>query len=299
MSISAFQYIARGDHPHIDHECMTIEDREFGVRAITIADRAIYDSPIGHANVMASFTKTPFDFKFYLLNVDSRVHSYPNVIAEYAGDYTNSIVVGYTHNITAQSVYLPFNAWVLAHRIGHLNMNYPASLSNQPIFFAIQKAMFTLNNDDCLALNMDEAVPHSCCLCGIGGTRLRMLFSCFLTMRSARNALIVGDLDVFAEMMAQYIISGKVSLLKARDIAQRLADYRESTDSTPHIVLLGDIDARPNQKFPYPDLLAVIDNMLKLNTLDEVQDVLGSLEDEINMHLHEFLQKMVGKISLF
>ncbi len=127
--------------------------------SVTELDVAPIRSLAGNAKIKQMFEKTPFEFRFVVGHMPSVVDD-PNstsrrttkekIIADIANrqkvEAPNSIQIIYTNNAASKSNYVPFTAWILAHRIGHMNLMYRNSCvngdhtcSNENVFAAIQK----------------------------------------------------------------------------------------------------------------------------------------------------------------
>lgn len=121
------------------------------------------------------------------------------------------------NNVTA-GVVIPFTPWILAHRMGHC-IQANDSKQNK---FSCETAVLA-PYADLVRETLDLEVDH---VDTLGGDRYRHrtatsrdntiqaveVAPSFLTTRAARNGDITNPLDIFAELLAQYIICGSAKL---------------------------------------------------------------------------------------
>lgn len=210
-------------------------------------------SSSGRAKILSSFNKTPFDFRF-------KIHPLANNKAMMGLDHEffkaaeleqqqeapNSIQLIYCNNITGISNYMPFTAWMLAHRIGHLNLIYRPNqaigrrLENGHVFQVVRECMieycqlasdgqprqYRYEIETGKARQAEfESPPEECDMYPDAWRPTLMVLQ---NTRCARKIALNNTADCFSELIAQYIITGKISLLPVSEWAQRFAALKDS-----------------------------------------------------------------------
>jgi len=176
-----------------------------------------------------AFAKTPFNFNLYFLNTKHPHYNLPvdidSVAGIYGGEMTDETEEIFNINIPKDRaaitvVYLSnhgpdqvsMTPWILAHRFGHslrdtIDRNY-----NKNLVGSAKKIFKLLDN---IAQNMYDDISNT-----------NKLF----TMRSARTGEMTNDYEVFQELIAQYLITGKVTINKNISIAPRTKQFKTSLD---------------------------------------------------------------------
>lgn len=259
---------------------------EKGHRGMFLADDFVpIESPSGRAKIMSSFDALPFDFRFFFLGKNNHTETLDQLQADQTRSHPNSIQVVYQHNATSRENYMPFTAWILAHRMGHLSMLHKCA-NNLAVFTAIKDAFLGLYDPHKSSTNGQCAdgyptswfcqVPSGNC---IDSDVWRELMPIFLTTRAARKSLIRISPDTFAELVAQYVITGKITLVTTIELRRRLSERFELRESRY---------VSSNMAHYVIDLLAQVG--------DEALDtMLRGLEITLARELHAWLAKLVGK----
>lgn len=256
---------------------------------LSVRDLSVVSSPEGKNKIVRTFENSPFDFRFVFApnqNPIQQAKYLKKVGEEQKAEAPNSITVVYTNNYTSPLNYMPFTSWILAHRIGHINLQHDGALhSNKRVFTAVQEFAYELMPRQVENTGLMEPVTDSC-TDGHDGLRFLMMF--FLNTRAARQGNILLPADCFGEMVAQYIITGKISLIKAEDLIAR-------------IEMLGSAEGKHNFMV-YMHLRAIAGVLygrtekLKFET---IQKYINTLEKKLAAGVHEYLQGMVGKTVSF
>lgn len=136
----------------------------------------------------------------------------------------NALNVIYTNNITTRENYIPMTAWILAHRMGHMTM-IDHTWTTKPVWLAAKRHLTSLFGDNLQghgALQSDSSFNW-----GIE-CPLFKLMPYIMTMRSARMGKLTLLPDFFAEMLAQHVITGKFTFLRAEKWEERYAVMKAS-----------------------------------------------------------------------
>jgi hypothetical protein len=182
------------------------------------ADLAFFRSEAGLEKVKRTFETSPYDFRFIIAldapstpgvsNTRSTTRSRtPGFVRKQNGGnltVPGVITVIYTNNITIPSMYFPLHAWTLIHRIAHIVQLEPKQqqLEQQ----ALQPIVNSLNKLGKLDMK------YACSIVTNDDTFLYASARPLMTMRSARTGQIHTALDVFAELLAQFVITGQITL---------------------------------------------------------------------------------------
>jgi hypothetical protein len=250
-------------------------------------DLAAVQSVSGHNKIVQAFEKTPFEFRFVFApnwNPDQTAAYSARLHEEQKRVAPNSITVMYTNNFTSERNYMPFTAWIMAHRIGHINLKNHGVYSNQRVFTAFREFAIALNMGSMFGCGYP--VSHSCADDAPG---LRYLAMFLLTTRAARNGNILLPADSFGEIVAQFIITGGVKLLRADQLLERI-EMLSGPEPTKH---------------EYMTSLALhylgegLRRSISRIGKERVQVLIDALAAEVNMGVHDYLQSMVGKVVWF
>lgn len=247
------------------------------------------------AKISQQLAKSPHRFAFYVIFSLGKKYStaelnseanQPNWLAERGYDLDDNINVIYTNNATSTTNYRPMTAWTLIHRIAHA-----ATVS-----FRWDESWFwnPLNEMKSFIYDVPRVVVKEPCCSIFDGSDVDKRFSYgLLTMRSSRERNLQNVADVPAELLAQYVLTGKVTfhsaedmitILKEENIGQELANY--SFDDSNMKLLNGFANRRE----------FVICNDLDYGRL---QDMIDRLEEQTTLELEQFLVNLRGKTLTF
>lgn len=269
-------------------------------------------SPTGRAKIMQSFDKTPFEFRFIVCDLPAagmmrmtpalaayRKRVISDNVQRQQDEAPNSIQIIYGNNITSPTNYMPFTAWILAHRIGHMNLVYRSGGSlphaqmcpNDKVFDAIQKTILShcppLYSDAYgkhsgypayTNAELNEFVGDNCMLNDIW----RFLAMPLINTRCARRGELATEVDVFAELVAQYVITGRINLTPAIELRERMTTYVRSQPMY--------IKKKETQFW-----LSTLDTY----DLDVIQIMLDELTIKLNREVHAWLATLVGNTWAF
>lgn len=256
---------------------------KFGKQGFTPGDKTLLTNPKSVKKIRDAFDKTPFLFDFYVF-IDGSVKpdlpwSQAKLEKELGQpiDPTGKITVVYTNNSTNTSPgsYMPMNAWALAHRMAHdfhINHRHPTreNLAEDVAWAglcAIWNAAFG-------GTKWGEYTPKKELFTRaeggpMGQAGLTLFANFLLTMRSARNLKINNELDVFPELFAQYLLTGRVRL-------NRVAQWD----------MEGYLNAMPMMG----------DTVVPTTKHAEIDHLIAQTETEIEQAITGLLQSMVGKV---
>jgi hypothetical protein len=256
-------------------------------RMFTQQDADLLESKTGRNKIRQKFSKTPFKFNLYITPECTQYEFSRKEAARFGltieDDAINCI---YRTNVTSVSNYIPMTGWILAHRIGHLvqasKFNHLQSLVMDPV----DQLMADIT---VLPKGKVDAIA-SCSDMGMA------VLSTAMTMRSARDVQISNSLDFFGELMAQYIVTGKITLL-------RYADWQERWDAMIAIM--------ENPKYAYSELTRRCENAFRLRDIvqkkielnifvaDYIDAKIEECEAELNKQMHNCLTRLVGQTFCF
>ena len=145
----------------------------------------------------------------------------------------NYINVVLCNNVTTPTNWIPLTSWMMIHRLGHCisSGGGPDDPTFDPIFRSVNGPEFETYAGFDEIYGMLYGQSETCGIRGSfnhadtfywgSGSRAQhivvFLGSYLMTMKSAREKVINNELDVFAEMLAQFMIKGKVKLNRLED----------------------------------------------------------------------------------
>jgi hypothetical protein len=240
------------------------------------SDIDLLHSQAGLLKIHRAFQKTPFNFNvtIYFCKSIQLAHSeagnHPDMVK------SDCINIMHSNNLTGPSNRMPMNAWTIAHRFAHcIQASKVPGTSESGIIDTIGNACEILIGK---MVKRDGGRIHGF------GHQINEFLMLVMTMRSARMGVIFNDLDFLGELLAQYIITGKVSLLKAEHWGERMQ------------VLGGD---DKNYQSRYDNAIDMGKNILQNKTVYQINHELAYLEDSLNRQMHAFLESCVGKLAKF
>jgi hypothetical protein len=193
---------------------------------INLANQKLYENGKAIAKIEKAWKNTEKTFIFNLVNdhFDKRydmggwgIHSFDDYNADIlncrGGEISrDAINVILTNNITAS--YNPLTAWILAHRMGHvLQLETIERRQQHAVGKAIECVLIGAINDTAIELSFGGNKAFydigfvSCIRFVDMGLRICLDM---LTMRGAREASFTGGSECLPEMLAQYLITGRV-----------------------------------------------------------------------------------------
>ena len=188
---------------------------EKGIGKELKATRDIHNSTKGREKIIRAYLHTAHDYNLFIVpgavNYDFGEVSKEKLedMVGHPVDTDGKINILYTNNVTNDD--RPMTAWILAHRIGHaVAMADLGKLFGERVGAVLAKLLSRIlgepvaSTGDMLGFKLNHRY----------GLRVEDTLNRLLTMRSARNGQIGKRIDVdgTGEIIAQYIITGKVKL---------------------------------------------------------------------------------------
>lgn len=187
-------------------------------------DRKLISSPKGIQKIIKTFSRTPFNFEIFFVNIttgeidgdDRKPNDYVDDMSdvykagihdEYFGitGKPGVIRVVMISNLSPLDAKIMMTGWILAHKIGHaIQDHYAENYKRRASFIAkireLQNAIaYTANNGVKISTSHGLAYPYP------------FDFDKNLTMKSARSGKLTNQFEMFAELIAQYLVDGKVT----------------------------------------------------------------------------------------
>lgn len=187
------------------------------------SDVGVLNSPKAITKIERVFSKTPFDFNFYIsLNHNKRGISTTINPEKYIQDNfgvelnNHAVNVLYTLNGVADIKRdMPISAWTLAHRIIHCLQIYRDHDGNRGGKSLLVEHVFCSNLNkimDELGFEYHYSQDRFLDYYSFKNNSPWELASALMTMRSARKNILKNSLDFGGEFIAQYLICGKILL---------------------------------------------------------------------------------------
>lgn len=195
-----------------------------GGTGLSQIDRKILQSPKGIAKIVRAFQRTPHDFEIFFANTDAvdgdgerdndEVDHYARVLSAGVHDEfgiikgkSGTIRVIILSNLSPLDAgRLPISGWTLAHKIGHALQD---DITSKTWDSDIGRRINEINKKvrDIADLEVSKQVyPDG------GEFYFSQAVRHILTMKSARMNKLNNDFEVFAEIIAQYLIAGRVKM---------------------------------------------------------------------------------------
>lgn len=194
-------------------------------------DQGILNSEKGVQKIMDAFSKTPFDFNIYVImkpslgiwgDEQTSFEEAKELIKDYVGvDVVtqNRITCIYMNN-TSKRHRMPMNAWNIAHRMIHMLQVYP----NQSMALDFERTCWShivdiakkytnIPSPTFVGNSVNMVNPEN---------QLMTFATALMTMKSARDNRMATSLDVGGELLAQYLLTGRIRLAPWSVIKDRL-----------------------------------------------------------------------------
>lgn len=198
------------------------------------SDDELLHSEKGVAKIINAFRNTPYQFNIYILMPTiTRTSGLNNLVL---GDPKHlmhtiqndlghpiktegRITVIFTNNVNNTNG-MPMNKWTIAHRIGHaiqapsqVEINEHARAVEERIMNIFVKCCGAILNKSISAKHVVLGVRIDNQYSGVKNQDLYKLATKLLSMKSARTGTLNSlEFEAFAEMVAQYLLKGKVYL---------------------------------------------------------------------------------------
>lgn len=283
-------------------------------RYITNRDLVPVLSKTGRAKILQSYERVPYDLRFIMTSDANdksplRQQTIRALEERQHKEAPDSIQVVFGHNFTSPSNYMPFTAWILAHRMGHINLMYGnregQPLPNNYVFATIRDALmahcrideppakldmlqgkyvkFYDHNPTDLSVSLGELAEDKIQISCLGEDIWRLFGSFMLNTRCARQGKDVPPIEVFAEFLAQYLITGKIAFVDAQVLRARITAFV----------------GRERGCFRITRFDRLFKEILEQNTDDALQQMLTQIELTMPTALDKFLNNMIGKTWAF
>ncbi len=218
------------------------------------SDHKLQTSPKGVEKIINAFAKTRHLFNLYVVfptvrdNLRGKTSAIAsnltkdevNTILGRETDTEGKITCVYFNNVRGQN-HRPLNAWTMAHRIGHaIQVGFNDNKRNlyyEEIHHAIARVLSAVHDDDIKARPGFFGVDFT------GRSwdmRHRWLDTAMklMTMKSARDGTLNNvNLEMFCELMAQYLISGRIRFNRIEDHEDVCAQAEEDINREMNLLL--------------------------------------------------------------
>jgi hypothetical protein len=293
-------------------------------------DLELVTSPVGVSKIEQAFRTTPYNFNFNLIiDKQHNISKGVQIASERVGDQlcdANAINVILTNNVTAKSNYIPPTAWILAHRVGHT-----IQVSDREIENNFWKSIYELTTE--LAGNVGNHPPPKRIIdnirppkgisnnphppadvgifrhknyeyCIADSSRGTNILHMLMTMRSCRTGQFRhGDnLDYFCELLAQFVITGKITLRRYQDwdehrtVIIKTDPMTKKYYSDDYVYDKYGNEPQPTLPFIREILCLDVDN---IHTPEKIDSLVGQIEAIMNKEMVVVLDQLVGKVWAF
>ena len=199
------------------------QKRDFAPREIS---QNIIHSEKSVQKIKDLWTRVPQKFNFFIINVAHGINGYrfnPTIstidefqnnaesLTPYLPELTlahNAINVIYTSNFTNTNNYMPMTAWIMAHRLSHIFQIYRENNLYNSIQTKLNNAIIATGK--AYGINV-TVIPETGIVAVTQYSGLIDIIAKILTMRSARNNRLTSPFDYIGELLAQYLIGGKIT----------------------------------------------------------------------------------------
>lgn len=256
----------------------------FEIGAHTQVDLDMLRSPAASRKIDAIFRKNRYNINIAVVIPKitnsgvktTRDHDVKQRLGEKFFD-PKALRIIYNNNVTARNNHIPMTAWILAHRIGHMTM-MPNGVTSAKMWHAVNDGLKPIFGED---LDVHSATRSDKDYDWAPEIPLLHLMPFLLTMRSARMGKLSVAPDYFAEMLAQHIINGKTTLLRAEHWQERIDVLRAA------------------KQVAQPDRVQRVLVPLNTRSKQEINSYLSRAEHLINKALEEFMASCMGKTMVF
>jgi hypothetical protein len=235
------------------------------------ADLDLLTNPQALEKIKRQFEKTSFKFNLYVFFDAAKVgkpktRAWREARRRATQRHTDSITVGYANNLTHPDNYRPLTGWMLAHRMHHVMLARSQSHHVDMTFDVLTNKMLTH-----ISQIMYPSKRHTFTL-GVGNL--------LLTTRAARNKRLNNILDVAAEVLAQYIVTGRVKL-------NRLHEWDWDYHVRPDHVYDGYLPPTP------------VRDMVKQEHENQMNTIIDTTETDLNIACEQALNCLVGRTIIW
>jgi hypothetical protein len=281
----------------------TVINQKFGrdpVPQFNEPDIEVLKSKSGVAKIHDKFTRSHFKFRmFTIVQGDILISDGKDFLKEHHIDLEvpDTITCIYTNNRTTNFNYIPLSAWIYGHRFGHM-FQIEGGLDIENVKINESNVMQELRHSmETLAKLPVKVIENRSGVC--------LAEYCFMlllgTMRSVRRCDVSSNLEIFPELVAQYLICGKISLLPYSDWKERLAYLDAYVPSNYSLVdRMASIHPRLiNVNDSYELMRKWVKFMQAESTPEAIATEIADLETRLNIAMHTAISNQVGKVLYF
>lgn len=205
----------------------------------------------------------------------------------------------YRTNVTNGYNWLPLTAWVLCHRMGHHFQTNPEAFAEHWEHRHVELVMWqqivgiwnAAFNEQQSTVSFSQWSPM------MGSDQLALFTNFLFTMKSARSLQILNGLDPIGELIAQYLICGKVRFNRFENwnipTEQVMGGYEPKKPFNFYLGLNEEDSFRNlNVRASYPGLELV-------GKADQVNQLIANAESAINVSMAETFEIIKGKRLIF
>lgn len=196
------------------------------------SDKGILNNDKGVKKIVDAFSKTPFDFNIYVImkpslgiwgDENTSFEEAKELIKDYVGvDVVtqNRITCVYLTN-TSRFHRMPMNAWTIAHRMIHMLQVYPNKTKSLSFERTCWYEFVKLANE---STNIGSKLIGDHINMVSNEYQMLTFVTSMMTMKSARNNTMASSLDIGGELLAQYLLTGRIRLAPWAVARERLAN---------------------------------------------------------------------------
>lgn len=235
-------------------------------------DWDLLNSQKGVQKIRKQFEKTPFIFNFYIIFDQNKSNSVEKISSSIRPN-KDEIYIIYSNNATAKDNYVPMNGWILAHRIVHvLQANYNETSNffkklNSFYFSKIYKIYDYCSGSSNWRNHHDPTDFHPLQISDF----TNVISNLILTTKGARDNKIRNSLDPLGEVLAQYLLVGKIKLNKVNNW-----DFDKISDDSRYI-----------------SLADIVKNK------DKINNIIDDLDENLTQMVEELFNNLKGKVLHF
>lgn len=203
------------------------------------SDHSLLSNQRHMAKLHSAFSKMSYDFDVALYPSMGIGGDRSGAVTKFQKRIFEDRIGVFVANNLGSKYYLPLTPWVLAHRIGHCIDATSGNLNAFKDNIATSLNAIIHLMEPNLSLTT-YAIGHR-----FGGFYKDTIdinnrsITNILSMKSARNSMLVNEGEIFSEMVAQFLITGRVTFLQTKDWRNTLpkvfVDKREEIDNAIRI----------------------------------------------------------------
>jgi hypothetical protein len=215
----------------------------------------------------------------------------------------------HTNNSAASWNYIPMTGWIMIHRAAHsLQVKFKDGEMGFNAIMAKANKTFTHLLDESHKepyKKPEYPVETKKIFHGIFDKLPDELITLLMTTRSARTINLFGELETLGELMAQYVVTGKITLLRHHQLQERFQAIVDRTNVTSPYTFNLELNGKfltNTRNFIDGGYLHWVDAIYhRLMTRDSkfVDQVIEEFEHDLNVYMKQLFQFCVGKTLRF